>query len=84
MEQPLTITDQQRQALNEAGGGPIFVLDDANREEVVILRMETFQSLSQGFDIRDTYFAQEAALAEVWSDPELDEYNDQTVPPSDS
>jgi hypothetical protein len=28
------------------------------------------------FDIRETYPAQEAALAQVWDDPALDVYND--------
>jgi len=28
-----------------------------------------------GFDIRDTYAAQDEALAKVWNDPELDVYN---------
>ena len=28
------------------------------------------------FDIRETYAAQDAALAKVWDDPDLDVYND--------
>jgi hypothetical protein len=32
------------------------------------------------FDIRDTYAAQSAALAEIWDDPALDVYNHFDVP----
>ena len=28
------------------------------------------------FDVRETYAAQDAALAKVWNEPELDAYNE--------
>jgi hypothetical protein len=33
----------------------------------------------ESFDIRETYAAQETALAKVWDDPALDVYNDVPV-----
>jgi hypothetical protein len=34
----------------------------------------------EDFEIRETYPAQESALAKVWDDPELDIYNDVSGP----
>jgi hypothetical protein len=81
MSQRITISEEQRKALEETAGGPVFILDESNGEEIVILRAATYRSLSQDFSISDTYEAQENALASIWNDPELDDYND-LAPPS--
>jgi hypothetical protein len=76
MSPRITISEEQRKALQETSGGPVFVLAESNGEEVVIIRAATYRSLSQGFSIADTYEAQENALASIWNEPELDDYND--------
>lgn len=76
MLEPIQITDTQRQALDQSAGGPIFVIDAASGEEMVILRAAAFESFSRDVSIAETYPAQDRALAAVWDDPELDVYND--------
>ena len=76
MLEPIQITDTQRQALDQAAGGPIFVIDAASGEEMVILRAAAFESMSRDINVAETYPAQDRSLAAVWDDPELDIYND--------
>ncbi|MDA1051929.1 MAG: hypothetical protein O3C40_15795 [Planctomycetota bacterium] len=47
----------------------------------VLLEADVFERVKallsdDAFDVRDTYAAQDAALAKVWDDPELDAYAD--------
>ena len=59
-------------------------LVDANGNEVpvAIVRVELLQMLAgDQFDIADTYPAQEAGLASVWDDAQLDEYTEQDGSP---
>lgn len=76
MAHRITISEEQRKALDETSGGPVFALDETSGEEIVIIHAAAFRSLSQGFSIADAYEAQENALATIWNEPELDDYND--------
>ena len=77
-----TLSDEQRIALEQLSGGPLFVDDPIKHIQYVLIPAETYQkvlSLLEGdeLDIRDTYAAQERALGNAgWDDPALDAYND--------
>ncbi|RIK86181.1 MAG: hypothetical protein DCC67_03140 [Planctomycetota bacterium] len=77
MPQSITLTPEIREALQQAGGGPLFLVDAASGEQVVVLRADAYAVQFRQFDISETYGAQNAALAGIWSDPALDEYNDE-------
>ncbi len=67
--------------MEQQGGRPIQVGDPATQKVYVIIAGDLYDKLrplfdDDDFDIRETYPAQDAALAKVWSDPELDIYND--------
>lgn len=75
------LSKEQQQQLAEHGDKPIQVVDPASQKVYFIIAGELFDRLrplfdEDEFDIRETYPAQEAALAKVWNDPELDVYND--------
>jgi hypothetical protein len=76
MSQRITISEDQRKALEETSGGPVFFMDETSGEEIVIIRAAAYRRLSKEFSISDTYEAQERALAPIWNEPELDDYND--------
>lgn len=76
------LSPEIRQALAAHPGEPLELLDEISRNRYVLLPGETFDRLKalavdNQFDIRDTYEAQQSALAAAgWDDPELDIYND--------
>jgi hypothetical protein len=74
--EPLILSPELLDALNRAAGSPVFLLDPATGCQAVVLKAEVYHALEEHFDIRETYPAQDAALAAVWDDPELDEYNE--------
>ena len=76
MSQRIPISPEIRQALDESVGGPVFLVDAANGEEMVLLRADAYGALAREFEISDTYPAQDRALAGIWDDPSLDDYND--------
>lgn len=74
-------TNEMQRALDETHGGPVYVMDTDGSVTHVVIAADIFQRLQgligeQAFDVRDTYEAQEKALASVWDDPALDIYND--------
>ncbi len=80
------ITAEQMSAIQNAQGQPVRLVDDRGEDTAVaIVPIELLQPLvSDGFDIADTYPAQEAALASIWGDePQLDEYTDEDGSPID-
>jgi hypothetical protein len=84
MSQPLKITPEQQQALNQSAGAPVYLVDATSGGTVVMMRAELFRTISgEKFDIAETYPAQEQALADVWADPQLDQYTDQDDSPID-
>jgi hypothetical protein len=72
----LILSSELLNALNQAGGNPVFLLDPATGQQAVVLKAEVYSALEDQFNIRETYPAQDAALAAAWDDPELDEYNE--------
>lgn len=75
------LSEEQQKQLQQHGDKPIQVVDPASQKVYFIIAGELFDRLrplfdEDEFDIRETYAAQEAALAKVWNDPELDVYND--------
>ncbi len=69
--------------LNEVareGDRPVEAVDPATQKVYFLISAEIFERvkplLGDAFDVRETYAAQDAALAKVWSDPEFDAYAD--------
>lgn len=80
------ITPEQTRAVQESHGQPVYLVDETGKDAAfAIVRVELLKALAgeDGFDIRETYEAQQAALATVWDEPELDEYTDQDGSPVD-
>ena len=76
------LTNEQRQAIVEQHGQPVYVVDAETQERWVLVPARAFQKLralltEDAADIRETYAAQEhVAAAEGWDDPAMDDYND--------
>lgn len=84
------ITPEQTQAVAESEGLPVYLVDESGRDaDLAIVRADLLTRLLPGgqsedmFDIRETYAAQEQALATVWDDPQLDEYTEEDGTPID-
>lgn len=79
------LTLEQRHDLQRAGDQPTPVVDPVNQKVYFLVAGDLFERirvlLDDEFDVRDTYAAQAAALANVWSDPALDAYNDDALAP---
>ncbi len=78
------LSQEQQRELEEHGGKPIEVVHPGTQKVYVLIDGEIYEKLRPlldegAFDIRETYAAQESALAKVWDDPELDVYNDYDV-----
>jgi hypothetical protein len=72
--------------LQHQGGQPLEVVDPATNKVYVIIAGDLFNRMrpligDDVFDIRETYPAQEAALAQVWDDPALDVYEETATSP---
>jgi hypothetical protein len=76
------LSDEQRAALEQHAGQPVYVVDPVKNVEYVLIPVDVYQRVralleNEEFDIRDTYAAQEQALgAAGWNDPAMDAYND--------
>jgi hypothetical protein len=83
------ITPEQAQAVADSHGKPVYLVHENGRDaDLAIVRADLLKRLvpeseSEEFDIRETYPAQEAALASVWNDPLLDEYTEVDGEPVD-
>ena len=78
---PTTLTNEQRSDLQQHGNQPVQVVDPVTNAVYFIVAGDVFERFKavfndEPFDIRETYPAQNAALAKVWDDPALDVYND--------
>ena len=78
---PTTLTNEQRSDLQQHGNQPVQVVDPVTNAVYFIVAGDVFERFKavfndEPFDIRETYSAQNAALAKVWDDPALDVYND--------
>ncbi|MBI1902859.1 MAG: hypothetical protein HYS13_17315 [Planctomycetia bacterium] len=76
------LSDEQRQAIAEGHGAPVFVLDTLSQSQYVLLPAAAYQrirSLFGGddpFDISETYVIQDEAADKAWSHPEDAAYDD--------
>jgi hypothetical protein len=77
---PIRLSEEQHQEVAREGNRPIATVDPGTQKVYYLVAAEIFERvrtlLGDAFDIRDTYAAQDAALAKVWSDSELDAYAD--------
>ena len=77
-----TLTDEQRQALEEGHGAPVYVVDSRSQSTYVLIPVESFQCVrtlfggQDPFDIRETYAVQDDAAGHAWSHPEDAAYDD--------
>jgi len=76
------ITDEQRQALAEQAGKPVYVVDVNSQNQYVLVPADQYQPVkalfeTDEFDISETYAAQDEALRDVWDHPRLDVYNEE-------
>jgi hypothetical protein len=76
----LRLSDELQQAIADQGDRPMRVVHPRTHKVYVLVTAETFDRLKplldDDFEVRETYAAQDAALAKVWDDPELDAYAD--------
>ena len=77
----MQLTPAQHADLERHGAQPMPVVDPVNQKSYVLIAGDLFERVralldDSPFDIRETYAAQEAALAKVWDDPALDVYNE--------
>jgi hypothetical protein len=74
------LSKAQQREIEKQGDKPIEVLHPETQKVYVLIAGDIYERLRQlfddRFDIRETYAAQDEALAKVWDDPELDVYND--------
>ena len=76
------LSDEQRIALEQHAGQPLYVVDPVKRVEYVLIPADVYQRVhalleAEEFDIRETYVAQEQSLgAAGWNDPAMDAYNE--------
>ncbi|HEY3396002.1 MAG TPA: hypothetical protein VGK58_25085 [Lacipirellulaceae bacterium] len=78
----ITLSAEQRQAIADHPGEAVEIVDEVSQARFVLLPAEQFDRIkalfsNDDFDVRETYAAQNSALAAAgWDDPELDIYND--------
>jgi hypothetical protein len=78
----VSLSEEQRRAVESAHGSPIYVVDPGCEERFVLITEASFDRIkalleADDFDIRETYAAQSAAAgAAGWDDPEMDVYDD--------
>lgn len=84
------LSPEQRDAILQQPGSPVYVVDAETQQQYVILPAEVYQKVRSLFDegatdLRETYAAQDAiARQEGWDDPAMDVYNDYQFPQSES
>ncbi len=75
------LSNEQRQAIDEQPGQPVYVVDANTQEKWVLVPDGTYQKIraligNDTFDIRETYPLQEQAAGAVgWDDTAMDDYN---------
>ena len=77
------LSKEQKRDIEQHGDRPIQIVDPDTQKIYFIIAGELYDRVrplfDEGFDIRETYAAQDEALTKVWNDPELDVYNDHDV-----
>jgi hypothetical protein len=76
------LSEELRQALDETQArGPIMLVDPVTSQKYVLLREDIYDRFraifgSEGFDIADTYAAQDAVAETAWDHPGDAAYDD--------
>lgn len=76
------LTDDLRQALEQEGGNPVYVVDAITNLNYVIMRADQYEKVKavfeeEEFDPRELYPLVERSLLRAgWDDPAMDVYND--------
>ena len=78
------LTDDLRQAIEERGGMPVYLVDATTNAGYVLLRAEQFEKVKalfgedgEEFDPRVLYPLIEQSFGRAgWNDPAMDDYND--------
>jgi hypothetical protein len=79
------LTDEQRQAIEEHGGEPVYVVDAQTNASYVLIRAEQYRNLTAlfadlEFEPRELYpLIARSAAATGWDNPKMDVYNDWDV-----
>lgn len=75
----IELTEQQRQALAQAGNEPLCLVDSTTNATYYLVRADLYakvQSLFDGdFDPREAYPAVDTVFGKEWDDPQMVEYN---------
>jgi hypothetical protein len=76
------LSDEQRSALEQGAGAPVYVDDPVGHARYVLIPAAAYEKMrlllgAENIDISETYAAQERALGIAgWDDPAMDAYND--------
>lgn len=79
---PVTLSNEQQQALAAQPDVPLRVIDPQTSEVYVLLKVQQYEQVKalfevDDFDVREAYpLMDEVARKEGWDDPEMDVYND--------
>ena len=75
----ITLTQEQHDALASNGQGPVKVIDPVTNTEYLLVRADAFAHLGgmidTDFHISEAYPAMSRAFAELWTDPDMDDYD---------
>jgi hypothetical protein len=76
------LTDDLRQALEQEGSNPVYLVDATTNANYVIMRADQYEKVKalfeeEEFNPRELYPLVERSLLKAgWDDPAMDEYND--------
>jgi hypothetical protein len=76
-----TLSDDQRNAIEEHGGTPVYLVDAATNVRYVLMRADQYEKVKALFepddiDPREAYPLADEVMKEDWDDPAMDVYND--------
>jgi hypothetical protein len=75
----ITLTKEQHDALASNGQEPVKAIDPVTNTEYMLIRADMFAKLGGmldvDFHISETYPAMSRAFADLWTDPDMDEYD---------
>jgi hypothetical protein len=76
------LTDDQKQALSEHGGQPVYLVDASTNATYVLMRAEQYEKIKPLFEDEDGHPRELYPLIERsfgkagWNDPVMDAYNE--------
>jgi hypothetical protein len=72
-----TLTPEQRQEIQNAGGEPVRITDPETQTEYVLLKADVYDRIrASADDTRAAYpLAMKVLGRDGWDDPQMDEYN---------